>query len=65
MNILDHILLPKSTKNLIKFNEIIEELNDIMEKKNLRRLLERLDKICGYDDEVALYKQMIENLCQK
>lgn len=65
MNILDHILLPKSTKNLIKFNEIIEELNDIMEEKNLRRLSARLDKIRGYDDEVALYKQMIENLCQR
>lgn len=65
MNLLDRIILPRETKELIKLNEIIQELNEIMEKKNLKRLSERLNGIKGYEEEVALYKSMIETLCQR
>ena len=65
MNILDWLLLDKGTKNLIKLNEIIRELNEIMEERHLEKLSKRLDKVVGYDDEVKMFKSMIKALCRK
>ena len=65
MKLIDQLLLDKKTKNLIRFNEIIEDINEVMEGKHLEKLSKRLDKISGYDDEVKLFQSIIKSLCRK
>lgn len=66
MNILDHILLNKETKNLIKINRIAEKVNSYMDKTYLKELKNELLKIktSEHKDKIDLYLDII-NLCLK